>query len=310
MISVGIIGLGKISVSNTKNAEKAQTTLTHASTIKSLANFELKYGIDVSPEARENFEQSYHAPAFDSKSVGELRGKADFLVVATNTETHLEAIELAMKLAPKLILLEKPVDISLSRSSEILQIQNKFGIPIVVNYQRNCDPVFRDIRERVINKRVSSETRIVAFFSGEWLNIGSHLVSLTQFLFGDKDVKSLYSNLRDDILILSSPYGKAHIVNLGDGKENVFVMRIHGSDMHIEYDSEKSTLRNFMAKNHDVFLGERYWDSDGEVKNLNANMGLTNVYLNVIRYFEKQGHSLTSLSSALKTMEFLTPGSE
>ena len=309
MINVGIIGLGKISVNAMGKEEEAKATLTHASTIKSLGNLELKYGIDVSSEARKNFEKIHHLPAYDLKSAGDLSEKADLLVVATNTDTHLEAIELAMKLAPKLILLEKPVDISLSRSKKIVQSQKKFGIPVVVNYQRNYDPIFSEIRESVTNKKNATQTRIVAFFSGEWLNIGSHLVSLTQFLLGDEEVKCLYSSSRDDIVIVSSPFGKGHIVNLGVGNENVFVMRIHNSYLHIEYDSENSTLRNFVAKSHDVFINERYWDNDGEVKKLNPNMGLTNVYLNIIRYFEKQNHSMTSLKSALKTMDFLSPWS-
>ena len=309
MISVGIIGLGKIGV-NTPMREEAKATLTHASTISSLDNLELKYGIDVSAEARMNFEKQYHLPAHKPVKLDELTGKAELLVVATNTEKHLEAIELAMKLAPKLILLEKPVDISLSRSKKILQKQTKFRIPIVVNYQRNCDPIFWEIRERIINNINTSETRILAFFAGDWLNIGSHLVSLVQFLLGDRDVRRLHASSRDDIVVLSSPFGKGHIVNLGDGKKNVFVMRVDNSNLHMEYDSEKSTIRYFVAKNHDVYIGEKYWDNEGEIIKLDPNKGLANVYMNIIKYFDNQNHSLTLLESALKTMEFLKPWSK
>ena len=307
MINVGIFGLGRISHVADSLSVGYGYKLTHLSTIQSLRGFKTIYGVDINTKARSLFESRNKIPAYDLTETHSLRKRADLIVIATPTSSHLETLRFALELKPKLILLEKPVEFSLKKAREVQMIQQKSNIPIIVNYQRNYHPKFVQLRDRIHQDINVPGTRITTIFSGDWLNIGSHCVSLVQFLLGDGQVDYSYTKASDDLVVLASNRGKGYIVNMDFPSHNLFSMRINNRKFHIEYDSEQSYWKVFSLKKNTAYPNDPYWGSDERLEYIEQSDGLKHVYLNIARYFSKKKSSLTTLESAIRTMEIMKP---
>lgn len=87
----------------------------------------------------------------------------DYVVVLTPPNTHLALVERAAK-AGKHVLLEKPLEISLDRSRQVVETAERAGIKLGIVLQRRFRPVFREtarlIGEGTLGEIVSASLRL------------------------------------------------------------------------------------------------------------------------------------------------------
>lgn len=203
-IKTALIGLGRIAWS-LENDSKRQKPCTHLGTYRAFPDeFEITGGFDLSAEKSKTFnEANPDIPVFPS--VNELLSatEAEQLSVATPAETHLDVVNeiLKCKPLPKLIWLEKPVELNLKRAQKLKKLTNKAGIPVLVNHERRYHPDYMALKELIRNKALGTLKSVHAQMllsasskmpagSGTLLEDGTHLLDILFYLTGEKCLKT------------------------------------------------------------------------------------------------------------------------
>ncbi|GAA0203340.1 D-xylose 1-dehydrogenase Gfo6 [Halobaculum roseum] len=77
---------------------------------------------------------------------GEVAGEYDAVYVATPNATHLEYVEAAAEQG-KAVLCEKPMEVSAERAERLVETCADAGVPLMVGYRMQTDPVVRRLRD-------------------------------------------------------------------------------------------------------------------------------------------------------------------
>lgn len=179
--SIGIIGLGAIAFGY--DQDKSDLVLTYSRAISEHPNFNFGWGIDPSEEKRQQFSDKYQTQSF--QNIEQATSNIDAVVIASPTAHHFESVKQALKLNPKVIVLEKPMAPSLEQAQAITQLCEQQGIPLYVNYQRRLEPAFSQIKKRFLSGEFGKLVSAQLNYSRGLLNNASHFFDLTHYLFND-----------------------------------------------------------------------------------------------------------------------------
>lgn len=134
-LSVGIAGVGRIGKIHLENI------------LTRFPNVHVKLVTDPSEETKEyvlgkglNYSQDYHE-ILDIKAI-------DAVVLCSPTDTHADYVAKAAK-AGMHIFCEKPLDLSLDRVKEVLEIVEKSKVKLMLGFNRRFDPNFLKIKSLV-----------------------------------------------------------------------------------------------------------------------------------------------------------------
>lgn len=125
-----------------------------ASPPHALSLLDLKDRVEVvgafSPSAtrRNAFHQRFGLPVVESADAIFEDNSIDHVIILTPPNTHLEMVQRAAQ-AGKHVLLEKPLDITLERSKQLVETAEQAGIKLGVTFQRRFRATFREA-ERLI----------------------------------------------------------------------------------------------------------------------------------------------------------------
>ena len=97
MLSVVLLGLGEISQGYDYDKKPSEKILTHAQALAADSHFKLLGGVDPCSRIRKKFETKFYCKAFASAEEAAFETEVDVLVIATPTETHWSAFELAIE---------------------------------------------------------------------------------------------------------------------------------------------------------------------------------------------------------------------
>lgn len=136
MISVGLIGAGRIGVLHGRNMAMNP-------------GVRLAGVADAVPEAASMLAGELDVPV---RSVEQLVDDEhiDAIVICSSTDTHADLIEAAM-LAGKAVFCEKPVDLSSDRIRSCLGTVKSAGKPLMIGFNRRFDPHFSALRAHLRN---------------------------------------------------------------------------------------------------------------------------------------------------------------
>lgn len=120
----------------------------HLENLLQMSNVEVVAVMDTMEEPRKYAKNK--KIAFITSSFKEMLAITDFDVVAicSPTHTHADYVELAAK-SGKHIFCEKPLDLSLKRVVEVLEIVKKSGIKLMLGFNRRFDKEFKKVHEIV-----------------------------------------------------------------------------------------------------------------------------------------------------------------
>lgn len=127
--------------------------------------------------------------------------KVDIVVIAVNEFSHLDAALTAIKSKPRLIILEKPVALTVAQALKIQKAAEENGVAILVNHERRFAEDYKMAKNYLkvigdvvsVNARLDSGLRVYSYESeakGEYslLHDGTHLVDVVKYLLEDEDV--------------------------------------------------------------------------------------------------------------------------
>ena len=140
-INIAVAGLGRIGKIHLKNL------------CRNFPEINVVAAMDVLDEAK-NIAGEFNVPVFvtDFDKLLAVPG-LDAVVICSPTDTHAGYVVKAAK-AGKQIFCEKPLDLSLDRVKEVLNIVKNCGVKLMLGFNRRFDPEFKKIRQLVENGSV------------------------------------------------------------------------------------------------------------------------------------------------------------
>lgn len=290
-ISTGIIGLGRITHGYEDDSQVVSRMKypTHLSAINAIDDFELVAACDKSAAARKVFEGKAHHQITVYSSAKKLISsqKLDLLVVATNTNSHIQICDLAIDAGIKFILCEKPISYSYQSARRIVDKAKKHNVGFAVNYFRGFTDSYIRLIKFIKGKRLGKIQSINCKYTKGLHNNGSHLINL--LLRISPDVKSaqgfLHSTASDetdktiDCVIRFGGGLNAFIQGLNYKFINIFEMDILLENGRIDIRNDKSNL--YEVERSSSFLTR----SDKSEFSVDISDGLLPVYKNIDNYF-------------------------
>ena len=193
LINVAVAGLGRIGKIHLKNLAR------NFSEIRVVA------AMDVFDESK-SIADAFNVPVF-VKTFDELLAVPglDAVAICSPTDTHADYVIKAAR-AGKHIFCEKPLDLSLERVQEVLDVVEESGVRLMLGFNRRFDPEFRRIRNLVENDAVGDPQIIkitsrdpgpppvsyIKVSGGMFLDMTIHDFDMARFISGKK-VKEVYA---------------------------------------------------------------------------------------------------------------------
>lgn len=185
-----VVGLGNIGFG--LDFSKKGCVFTHTKACLKNKDVDLVAGVDKDEKKRVLFSRITKRPSFDS--LEKVRQAVDIVFIATPTETHCQMTKSALRMNPKLIVLEKPLSKKIGESREILKMAK--GTALFVNYMRRCDPFLKKVKENIQTRNWGEFLFGFIYYNRGLYNNGSHSLDLLDFWFEQKPRIEYVSKLR------------------------------------------------------------------------------------------------------------------
>ena len=192
-INVAVAGLGRIGQIHLKNLAR------NFSEIKVVAAMDV---LDESKAIADGFDVPVFVKTFEELlAVPDL----DAVVICSPTDTHADYVVQAARAGVQ-VFCEKPLDLSLERVQEVLEIVKKEGVHLMLGFNRRFDPEFKKIRQLVENDAVG-DPQIIKITSrdpgpppvsyikssgGMFLDMTIHDFDMARYISG-KEVKEVFA---------------------------------------------------------------------------------------------------------------------
>ena len=230
----------------------------------------------------------------------------DLIVIATPPETHLEIIKLALKLNPRVILLEKPVAHNLDSALQILNLINKTEVKVFVNYQRNYNSVLRNLASDIASGLVGGPFVFTSWFTNSWANSCSHLLALYLDLFSENfnNIESI-STISDQ-LVWRSQTCSAQFINLQNFTGIFFGFELICKDRVIRYDSHLNSLKIQQLSNSEFYFNELVLNEAKQNLKVVEEKLLSEVYVQIENFLNGKEYFLFSLEKGVSIVKLLS----
>ncbi|MBV8214532.1 MAG: Gfo/Idh/MocA family oxidoreductase [Verrucomicrobia bacterium] len=148
--------------------------------------------IDTSAHVASKFAKIWGAPFSGTELVPALRKlNPDLVSICSPTETHVPIIKTLCRFGIGGILCEKPLSYDLRQAEQAIEICQKKGILLAVNYQRNWDRQLNRLGQAMREGEFGAIELIRVLYSKGLIHNGSHFVSLLEHWFENLRMQQL-----------------------------------------------------------------------------------------------------------------------
>ena len=134
--SAALIGLGRIGFSLGFDRKREQPA-SHTMALKNCRRIRLVAGCDTDSCRRSEWNKFLKNAAVYSSAVKMLsETKPDIVSVAVNESSHLECALGAIQAKPRLVILEKPVALTVADGLKIAEASENYKVPVMINHER------------------------------------------------------------------------------------------------------------------------------------------------------------------------------
>jgi predicted dehydrogenase len=171
-------------------------TLTHARALACHPSFDLVAGVDPCPQARLNFSAIYRRPAFANLAEWYAAANGlepELVVFAVPPQKQPSLVEELLRLTvPRLLLLEKPVAISLEQANMLKGTCVKHpDLIVAVNYIRRYLPAVGLWKRRLQKRQLGALLHGQITYGKGLMSNGSHFVNLAEAWLGPMYLKQI-----------------------------------------------------------------------------------------------------------------------
>lgn len=217
--TAAIIGTGRIGFSLGFDKKREQPA-SHTMALLDNKNIDLVAGCDADQKNLEEFGKYAVKHGSNIKLYSSLEDffadftdLPDIVTIAVNEDSHLSAALKVIEKRPRLVILEKPVALSMKEGDLIKQASEEYQVPVMINHERRFAKDYnfaKDYLKRIgklitVNARLDSGLRVYSSdteCNGEYslLHDGTHLVDIVLFLLDQNSLDNvkLIGFTRDD----------------------------------------------------------------------------------------------------------------
>jgi len=250
-----IIGCGKIAGIFDKREKKLSTHLySYCTSIANSKILKLEGCADIDLNKAKKLASQFEIPKVSYNYVDLLNSiQPEFVIVATPDETHFDIVKriLYLKKAPSLIIVEKPVCLSIEQFKFLKNRVLEKKVNLIVNHSRRFDPRFQDFKEKITTSRFGDLFRLDLFSYGNWNKNGIHLMDTIAFLMGDKiDLEFLKISKKriklkkTNWIDLSLNFGEQFVVNIHHNPEKFYQI----FEMDFKFERGRVLFKDFENK--------------------------------------------------------------
>ena len=281
--------------------------------------FEVKTIFDIDSEKANNVAKNWSVPHFSSDFSEIEYLKYDVISICSPDMTHEFYLEAALRMHPKVIFIEKPLNITLEKAVEIHQYCLEFEILLLVNYSRVYIPEFIALKDREQSKDFGKILSIGLKYYGGFLHNCSHLINLIAFLFDPIIKRAFITNSitdysKDDpslsALVYCEKLDKRFTINIDAYDSSIINM------MEVDIIGEKARIRYTESKGSKVNEAFKYSYKDGidlqefvsaKDYTIDYNYAMKNAIVLIKTYLEKPSRELINeqFNLQIKTLELL-----
>jgi predicted dehydrogenase len=187
---VAIVGCGKIAGGYDAPRSRSRGKIrTHIKAYLADPIFEVVAACDSDARALGHFCSEWGIPgAYRNLQTMLVRERPDVVSVCVPTRAHKRVLETVARHRPKLVFAEKPFTGSVRDARSVLKKLKARKIAVAVNYLRRWCPNHRRLKAIIDSGRLGRLRSLDAAYSGNLLNIGSHLIDLILYLAGEIQV--------------------------------------------------------------------------------------------------------------------------
>lgn len=290
--TAAIIGAGRIG--SLFDSPTSDEVLTHAHAFSENTNIELVALVDTDSVRGKAEAEKWDTSYFENVENMAVKIKPEIIIIATPDDTHISMLQEAINLQPKLIVCEKPIQLSAEDGKYVSSIETT--IPIVVNYRRRFDPTVITLRNSILNGEVGEVIGATGIFSGGFLHNGSHLIDLARFLFGEM------VSCASGSLASFEKCQNFHILESTSSTFSIFELDILTEKGRFRFIDEGLRLQTQEVVDDSVFDGYSILGPviEGRTELMDSMKALASHCVDLL---EGEGNNISPLSNALKTEE-------
>jgi myo-inositol 2-dehydrogenase/D-chiro-inositol 1-dehydrogenase len=264
MLNVAVAGLGRIGKIHLKNLARNFSEIRVVAVMDVLEESRAIAGEFGVPVFVNTFDALLAVPDLDA------------VVICSPTDTHADYVVRAAR-AGKQIFCEKPLDLSLERVQEVLEIVEASGVKLMLGFNRRFDPEFKKIRQLVENGSVGDPQILkitsrdpgpppisyIKVSGGMFLDMTIHDFDMARFISGKK-VREVYAraSVKVDPGIGEAGDVDTAVILLTFEDDSVAVIdncrkAAYGYDQRLEVFGSKGMAQadNNFPNNHRLFTG-------------------------------------------------------
>ena len=310
--TVLIVGLGQIGLQYDLNLNQDEYTLTHAHAFSLHNSFNLLGAVDIDKEQRNIFSNKYGLPTYSNLNEALKAHNPDIIVISSNTSKHANILnEILQSLSPKIILCEKPLSYSLGDAQKMIDLCEKSGISLFVNYIRRSDPGVIEIKKLIESSKFKKNYKGVCWYSKGFIHNGSHFFNLLSYWLGpmtkfnlisDNKKRATHNDFEPDIEV-EFEKGKILFISAWEEYFSHYTLELLSPNGRIRYDNEGSKIQ-FQNVIHDpVFKGYKILNP----KPIEIKASMEHYQLNVVNQLDEYINGNKSyLCSGQEALDTLT----
>jgi len=185
MNRVLIVGLGQIGLGYDLELESQSFVLTHARAFATHPDYKLVGGVDSSEQRCKLFEKYYSCYTSTDLAVALGEIVPDVVVIASATAQHGAVLRAVLEQSkPKLILCEKPLSLDIEEARSMVAACKAHDCLLYVNYTRRSEPGALEVKRRLMEGRIVTPVKGVAWYTKGLFNNGSHFFNLLELWIG------------------------------------------------------------------------------------------------------------------------------
>jgi predicted dehydrogenase len=179
-----IVGCGKIAGGYDMRNSRGKIR-THIKAYRADRRFEVVAACDQSAAKVKAFCRHWKVPrAYTKLNTMLAVEKPDVVSVCTPTRTHAKLLAVIARHRVRCVFAEKPLTDDPRKARRIVELYRRRKIALAVNYLRRWCPNHRRIQQIISSGRLGKISSVDAYYSGDLLNIGAHLIDLIIMLVG------------------------------------------------------------------------------------------------------------------------------
>ncbi|HBD96102.1 MAG: hypothetical protein A2015_17010 [Spirochaetes bacterium GWF1_31_7] len=199
--TAAIVGTGRIGYSLQKDKKREQPA-SHSSALYTNKNIRIIAGVDADSEKLKLWQAEYYN-AKTYNSIDEMLAECtpDIITVAVNESSHHEIALKAIKAQPKLVVLEKPVALTVEQANQIKEFSLFHKVPVMINHERRFSIDYQKVKKLIQSDGIGTVESIYASLSSSMrifnkndvetgnyslIHDGTHLVDIVHFLTNTK----------------------------------------------------------------------------------------------------------------------------